>query len=362
MDPSLATQLTPTFAPPKWDSLFKASITSDDEIPINKRGSGVKRLILLNFFRAKAEQLAKEKGHASVIYAVEEPETSQHPNNQRMLLRALCELSADAQVIISTHTPMLARGLPDSCLRYIHVHKDKGREIMTGGPESNEIFVRSLGVLPDNTVKLFVGIEGKNDITFLQTISSALRPDGLDLPDLERMELDGELIFFPLGGSNLALWSSRLEKLNRPEFHLCDRDVPPPSTPQYQSYLNEVNSRASCKARCTLKKEMENYLHKDAIIVAYRELGINLNITSNSGAFDDVPRHVAKLVHEASGSPKAWVDLIEDEKKEKESKAKRVLCARAAKHMTKTLLDEIDPDGDLLAWFQDMKGLMARQE
>ena len=34
---------------PKFDSLFKLSINSDDGIAINKRGSGVRRLILLNF-------------------------------------------------------------------------------------------------------------------------------------------------------------------------------------------------------------------------------------------------------------------------------------------------------------------------
>lgn len=40
MDPNLASQLNPTFQPPKWENLFKASITGDDDIPINKRGSG----------------------------------------------------------------------------------------------------------------------------------------------------------------------------------------------------------------------------------------------------------------------------------------------------------------------------------
>ena len=124
MDPSLASQLNPQFAAPKWESLFKASITGDDDIPINKRGSGVKRLILLNFFRAKAEQLAQGAGRAEVIYGIEEPETSQHPNNQRMLFRALTDLSIESQVIVTTHTPMLARSLPDANLRYINV---KGR-------------------------------------------------------------------------------------------------------------------------------------------------------------------------------------------------------------------------------------------
>jgi len=359
MDPSLATQLNPTFTPPKWDSLFKASITSDDDIPINKRGSGVRRLILLNFFRAKAEQLARETGHSAVVYAIEEPETSQHPSNQRMLLRALSDLSSEAQVIVSTHTPMLARALPDNCLRYIHINPDKSREILKGGPETNQRFAQSLGVMPDNTVKLFIGVEGPNDITFLQTIASALRDDGVDVLDLERLELDGEAIFFPLGGTTLALWSSRLANLNRHEFHLCDRDVAPPEPPKYQTHIDEVNAREHCKARSTAKKEMENYLHKDTIIAAYEELGINLVINSNFGPFDDVPQEVARLVHEASGSPKPWDDLLEEKKNEKESKVKRVLCSRAAKHMTKTSLDELDPDGELLEWFEEMKSLIS---
>ena len=207
MDPSLATQLNPTFASPKWDSLFKASITGDDDIPVNKRGSGVKRLILLSFFRAKAEQLAKETGQSAMIYSIEEPETSQHPNNQRLLLRALCDLSAEAQVVISTHTPMLARAFPDSCLRYVHIRDDKSREIMKGGGDTNRIFANALGILPDNSVRLFIGVEGPNDITFLQNIAGALRNDGLDLLDLEKMEMEGQIIFFPVGGSTVALWT-----------------------------------------------------------------------------------------------------------------------------------------------------------
>jgi len=278
-----------------------------------------------------------------------------------MLLRALVDLSSEAQVIISTHTPMLARALPDSCLRYIHIGPDKSRSILKGGPETNDMFAQSLGVLPDNTVKLFIGVEGPNDIIFLQAIASALRNDGVDVFDLERMELEGEVIFFPLGGNNLVRWSSRLEPLKRPEFHLCDRDVTPPKPPKYQTYIDEVNARECCKARSTAKKEMENYLHRDAIIAAYKELGINLVIKSNFGPFDDVPREVARLVYEVSESPKVWDDLLEEMKSEKESRAKRILCSRATKHMTKTLLDELDPDEEVLEWFEDMKSLTSEK-
>jgi hypothetical protein len=276
-----------------------------------------------------------------------------------MLLRAFSDLSSEAQVIISTHTPILARALPDSSLRYIHIREDKGRDILTGGAETNRRFAQSLGVLPDNTVKLFIGVEGPNDITFLQTISAALRDDGIDVPDLEKMELNGELIFFPLGGSNLSLWSSRLENLNRPEFHLCDRDVAPPAPPKYQGHIEAVNQRQNCRARSTSKKEIENYLHRNAIIAAYQELTINLAVETNFASFDDVPCEIARLVHEASESTKAWNEVRPEEQGKKESRAKRILCSSAPKFMNRALLNEIDPDGNLLQWFDDIRNLLA---
>jgi putative ATP-dependent endonuclease of the OLD family len=198
LDPSLASELTPTFSPPKWDSLFKASISGDNDIPINKRGSGVKRLVLLSFFRAKAEQAANSSASGSVIYAIEEPETSQHPNNQRLLLRAFSDLSSDYQVVITTHTPMLARALPDDSLRYIHVSDAGMREVMAGGEDTNLLCAQALGVLPDSNVVAFIGLEGPHDIAFLRGISAALRADGLDVIDLDRLEADGRIIFFLL--------------------------------------------------------------------------------------------------------------------------------------------------------------------
>lgn len=60
MNPDVANSLNPVIPPVeslKWADVFKnVSITGDGDIPINKRGSGVKRLILLNFFRAEAER------------------------------------------------------------------------------------------------------------------------------------------------------------------------------------------------------------------------------------------------------------------------------------------------------------------
>ena len=97
MNPEIANSLNPiipTAESLKWSDVFKnVSIAGDEDIPINKRGSGVKRLILLNFFRAEAERRRTEKNIPSIVYAIEEPETSQHTEHQKKLITALLTLS-----------------------------------------------------------------------------------------------------------------------------------------------------------------------------------------------------------------------------------------------------------------------------
>lgn len=80
INPDVANSLNPVIPSVeslKWADVFKnVSISGDEEIPINKRGSGTKRLILLSFFRAEAERRRLESNSPGVIYAIEEPETS----------------------------------------------------------------------------------------------------------------------------------------------------------------------------------------------------------------------------------------------------------------------------------------------
>lgn len=125
MNPEIAESLTPVIPSPeslKWSDVFKSvSIVCDDDIPINKRGSGVKRLILLNFFRAEAERRKKAENIPSIIYAIEEPETSQHPNHQRKLIEAFIELSSvdKTQIILTTHSPSIVKLLDFGHLKLI---------------------------------------------------------------------------------------------------------------------------------------------------------------------------------------------------------------------------------------------------
>ena len=125
IDPHLAGDLTPEFASPsisKWASLFSVGLTTDAGIPLNKRGSGVRRLVLVAFFKAEAERRLKNSDKQSIIYAIEEPETAQHPNNQRILVQSFNSLAnePDCQVLLTTHSPGLASELPLDSIRYLY--------------------------------------------------------------------------------------------------------------------------------------------------------------------------------------------------------------------------------------------------
>lgn len=115
MNPDVADSLNPVIPPAenlKWADVFKSvTISGDEDIPVNKRGSGVKRLILLNFFRAEAERRQQERNVPNIIYAIEEPETSQHPEHQRKLIEAFKTLSNtdNTQIILTTHSPAIVK-------------------------------------------------------------------------------------------------------------------------------------------------------------------------------------------------------------------------------------------------------------
>mgnify|MGYP002250813561 FL=1 len=136
IDPDIADSLMPVIPSPeslKWQDVFKnVSISGDSNIPINKRGSGVKRLVLLSFFRAEAERRLNEDDNAGVIYAIEEPETSQHADNQRLLIEAFKTLAATehTQVILTTHSSFIVKQLDFANLRLIKNGENHQKEVL----------------------------------------------------------------------------------------------------------------------------------------------------------------------------------------------------------------------------------------
>lgn len=267
MDKDLAQSLSTEFkSEPKWNSIFKLNINSDNGIPINKRGSGIRRLILLNFFRAEAERKVQDTNQ-NIIYAFEEPETSLHPNHQIMLIESFLSLSSNpnSQIILTTHTPNLASMLPLESLIYIDSN-NKNNKVQYGTDEVYSQIVSTLGVLPDNidrSKKAILLVEGKSDVVFVRHLCNKLK-EGNAIP--YTLEEKGFALLSTGGSGNLKSWINLkiIEQFNIPWCILQDSDIGSNDENENKKKKQELESKG-IKMYLTQKREAENYIHTDCL-------------------------------------------------------------------------------------------------
>lgn len=344
LDPNLAKELNPQFVPPttaKWTGLFAVNMDTDDGIPLNKRGSGVRRLVLVSFFKAAAERRLYTSNRRGIIYAVEEPETSQHPNNQHVLLESFKTLAAEPnyQVILTTHSPGFAADLATDSIRFV-CRDDAGNPKIEAGADVFGAVAEALGVVPDSRVKVLLCVEGPTDVVALKHLSRALHAVDSTLPNLETEE---SVAFIVLGGSTLKHWVAEhyLKSLHRPEVHIYDNDVA-----TYGASVTAVNQRGDGSWGVqTTKHEIESYLHADAISAAF---GVQINVLDG---LDENGKAVPELFASAMHAANPGRDQMKD------GTAKKKLAAGAFPLMTAAHIAARDPAGEVEGWFRRI-GLM----
>lgn len=346
MSPEVADVLSPEMSHKPWESLFSFSFNCDDGIPINKRGSGVRRLILLNYFRAEAER--KNAEDRNVIYAIEEPETSQHPTWQVELFNALVELSENenTQVLITTHSPSLAGLVNTDKIRFIN--KVDGLPVVQKGTEENlETIAQTLGMLPDVAlsidnlgVKTILCLEGPTDVEFFNHVGK--------LFDLD-LENDDRVLTIFLGGGTLMHWVNKnyLAKLNKPEIHIYDNDVA-----KYQIAVDQVNERAGSWAALTNMLEVENYIHPRLIKEVYPIEEDFMH--SNDGWVDEwknknVPKDLSAFLKDLKAAGN--LEIVG----EGAGTIKRVLSEQAAPLLTLEDLIQLEAHEEVSGWFGKVK-------
>jgi putative ATP-dependent endonuclease of OLD family len=145
-----------------------------------------------------------------------------------------------------------------------------------------------------------------------------------------------------------VLWSNRLRALNRPELHLYDRNVPPPAPPAPLAAMNQVNARNGCSAVATSKREIENYIHFEALNLARADAGIPVTFNAQFADFDDVPLLLTQQVN----------PHVPDSNKWGFGRAKEFISNVALLHMTKAMLDEVDANGEVVGWFRTMQNMI----
>ena len=201
-------------------------------------------------------------------------------------------------------------------------------------------------------VRVLVVVEGINDIEFLRRISRIVHADDESLPDLAWREAEGELVFLPVGGSELEKWTHRLAPLQIPEFHLYDRDTSP-LTEEHQLAVDAINRRAGCIAALTGKRHLENYIHPQAL---HRVRGLQIEY----GLDDDLPELVAQRTYDLLGGIYPWQEIPSRKRRQLKHRAKRFLNAEVVDAMTPDLLAEQDPAGDVQSWLEAIAWLMQQ--
>jgi predicted ATP-dependent endonuclease of OLD family len=355
-DKKLAESLRSSFSKlPRWSSVFDITLLNEKNIPLNKRGSGIRRLVLLSFFQAQAEKRQQEKNSPSIIYAIEEPETSQHPNHQLEIVHSLVELSqaSNTQVLFTSHSANLVREMPLPSIKFVSAQNGEiiiEDGINEDGSSNNTVLskvISTLGILPNpaDLVKLLLFVEGINDVNALKGYSKILFEGGKISEDI--MAQEEKLGIVITGGSSLKYYvqNNYLGNLGKPQLHIYDNDKE-----EYRKLVSKINgeNNPQKKAYNTTKVEMENFLCKDAIEEAYQDINSPISISTEISDDTDVPNLICHL---------RYLDFdakTDEEKHKKESSVKRFLNTAAVNKMSIDRLIHRAALNELVAWFEQM--------
>jgi len=325
----------------KWKDVYKKlGFVTDNEIPLNKRGSGIRRIVLVSSFLAEVERKlnSKDNTHSDnhIIYAIEEPETSLHPDLQIILINTLQKLSRNGnyQVFMSTHSPALIRLFEISSIRYVEQCNGDTKVENFNKEVANKI-IKNLGLLP-NIGKVVICVEGTNDENFLMNINQHI-PELKEIINLKDGINSGLVAIIPMYGSNVKDWINRdaLKNTNVLEFFLCDRD----DDEKYREKMEQVKQRGGF-AKLTNKREIENYIPKEII---EEEFGIQIILRENENWNDiDIPNKIKEKVSLS------------------EKKIKKRLCREYSKKITKEHLEKLNAWEEVKGWFEKIKELTEK--
>ena len=269
-DKNIAKDLKANIDTKSLETLFSFTFNCEDGISFNKRGSGVKRLMLLSFFLAEKE---RENNNKNIIYAIEEPETSQHPNFQIMLINSLKELacSDNHQVILTTHTPEIVKMVNKENLIFIQKDLDNHSIIIENG-DNIEIskVADTLGILPFVSYKGVIFVEGTTDRKFFKNLCR--------FEELKNIEDLTKFTIIPLNGcGNVDIWIKEdyLKNSNIKCLYIKDRD----------KKETKYNLEKTDNIIITKRREIENYI-PCSVIEYYFSIQFSENEKRNYGEID----------------------------------------------------------------------------
>lgn len=102
------------------------------QIPVKGLGSGVEMVVTLLLLLDWAKESSSE-----LVILIDEPELHLHPRAQKALMDLLLEESATNQILVSTHSPYLFRGLPSSTALYVFRKSENDQVIIQAAHDTS---------------------------------------------------------------------------------------------------------------------------------------------------------------------------------------------------------------------------------
>lgn len=254
-----------------WERAAKVEVWGTDrqgvDRPLESRGSGFRRIFMVAFFQYLAK--ARNASSRDTLFAIEEPENSLHPGLQRELASSLRALSntRGQQILVTSHSPVFAgESDPDGLLL---VTRTAGTSTVKLGHDVDLMSVaRELGIEPSDQLAGYsacVFLEGPSDVEFLECVATKLKSAGA----IQQTPADCNIGLIPCGGDNLRYLVNRghLIQLSRRFAVVVDSDRTAAGSPVSG---RKLNSKRDCESAGGLfhilrKREIENYLHPDAL-------------------------------------------------------------------------------------------------
>lgn len=334
----IADTLSVNLSMKNFDSLFSFDIMDEEGIALNKRGSGVRRVMLLSYFMAEVKSKTEEK---KVIYAIEEPETSQHPLFQNKILEAFKELSKEkCQIILTTHSPAIVKQMRGESL--IFIKREENQRLVLNNESINILDVaRTLGISPNINSKLIISVEGETDVEFFKTLNKI--PEIKDIIDLDRENIG----FIPQKGGKILEWINRnyLSESLVYEIIICDSD-----NEVYVNKINELNNQNDSRRKGIIleKFEIENYISP---VLYNSKYNTNYKYDEAWNGFD-IPKN---LVTELENEPRFKSCNGKKDKIEKQIKIE--ISTQLFPKITKSDLEHIGCFEEVKEWFTQIKEL-----
>ena len=255
----------------KWKDLVSFHLECRDkqgkEIAFAKRGSGLRRLLMVAYFQYLAQRGKTADSLKGDIYGIEEPETYLHPGAQRDLLDSLKTITTSEQVLVSSHSPVFA-GSTDIANLALIIRENGIAKVLQGDKLELAKVAEELGVEPSDQIygyKAIVFTEGTTDCDFINTVAETFFQDKKLPSNLESKQIG----ILPGGGGNLKHWVTRkaIKGINRRYAVILDSDRKSSgaSIPEEKKKLKLEIERDGGICFILRKREIENYLHPDVI-------------------------------------------------------------------------------------------------